>query len=245
MIKIIGDIMDLQKISKDILAQYPYRIELHAHSHPVSPCSEVTVSELVDIYHAAGFDALVLTNHFMASAGGCSDVSAFLDDYERACQYARQYSMKVYLGVEVRFAENNNDYLLYGVDRQILENVTAYFEKGLEAFVREGKDTRSVLIQAHPFRNHMELIDANLVDGFEVLNLHMVHNSRPATAMHHAVKCGANILIGGTDFHHADRQNPAIAMRVRTLPKDSFELAELIRSKDYCFESEGHIVLIP
>ncbi len=237
--------MDLQKVSKDILAQYPYRIELHAHSHPVSPCSEVPASELVDIYHAAGFDALVLTNHFLSSLMQRGAVDAFMDDYESACKQARQYGMKVYLGAEVRFDENNNDYLLYGVDRQILDNVAEYFEKGLQAFVQEGKDSRSVLVQAHPFRNNMELIDAALVDGFEVLNFHMGHNSRPATALHHAAECKVNILTAGTDFHHPDRQTPAVAMRVRSLPEDSFELAELMRSKDYCFESEGHIVLIP
>lgn len=237
--------MDLQKISKDILAQYPYRIELHAHSHPVSPCSEVPASELVDIYHAAGFDALVLTNHFISSLLGNYGLDAFMADYESACRQARQYGMKVYLGAELRFNENNNDYLLYGVDRQILENATCYFEKGLAAYACEGKDPRSVLVQAHPFRNNMELIDPNLVDGFEVLNFHMGHNSRPATALQHAAKCKANILTSGTDFHHPDKQTPAVAMRVRSLPEDSFELAELIRSKDYCFESEGHIVLIP
>ena len=47
------------------LSEYRYRIELHAHSNPLSSCSEVTAPQLVDLYKSLGFDALVLTNHFL------------------------------------------------------------------------------------------------------------------------------------------------------------------------------------
>ncbi len=241
----LGDIMDLQKLPKDILAQYPYCIELHAHSRPASSCSDVTAQELVDIYHEAGFDALVLTNHFTSSLLQRMEIDDYIDECECAREHARQYGMKVYLGAELRFTENSNDYLLYGVDRQVLQSAADYFEKGIEAYVREGKEERSVLVQAHPFRNHMELIDADLVDGFEVHNFHEGHNSRPATALRHAKECKANVLTAGTDFHHPDRQVPSVALRVRQLPKDSFELAQILKGKDYCFESAGYIILLP
>ncbi len=237
--------MNLKELKQDILAKYPYRIELHAHSLPASRCSDVSPEELVDIYHKAGFDALALTNHFLSSLMERGGIEVFLEDYERAVRHAASYGMRVFLCAELRFEECPNDYLLYGVDREILERAAEFFDKGLAAFVKEGKDERSLLLQAHPFRKNMELIDPELVDGFETFNFHSGHNSAPATAVHHAVKHGKEILTAGTDYHQPSRQNPAVALRTDRLPEDSFELAELLRSGNYCFEMEDQTIILP
>lgn len=237
--------MKLDKLTNEILSAYPYRIELHAHSHPVSLCSDVSPQELVDIYHKAGFDALALTNHFLSDLLRRGGAGAMMKAYEAAKAQAEKYGMMVYLAAEVRFDENCNDYLLYGVDEEILERTAEFFEQGLEAFVKNGKDERSVLVQAHPFRSNMELMDASLLDGFEVHNMHAGHNSRPAVALHHAADHHARILTAGTDFHHPTRQVPTAAMRVKKLPKDSFALAKLLKEGDYCFEAAGRIILLP
>jgi len=237
--------MNLNEMKKEMLAAYPYRIELHAHSRPASRCSDVEPEELVDIYHKAGYDALVLTNHFLTSLLERGGIDLFLQDYERAARHAEGYGMRVYLGAELRFDENYNDYLLYGVDRETLETAAMYFEKGLAEYAYKGKDDRSLLVQAHPFRKNIEPIDPALVEGVETLNLHSGHNSGPAPSLHYALEHHKKELTAGTDFHHPSTQFPTAALRVKKLPEDSFALAELLRSGDCFFEMEEQTVILP
>ena len=40
------------------------RLEMHAHDCEVSPCAVIKAKELVDGYKEAGYDGIVITNHF-------------------------------------------------------------------------------------------------------------------------------------------------------------------------------------
>ena len=57
--------MNINKIKEDLKSEYKYRIELHAHSKPVSPCSEIPPEQLIKVYKDLGFDAIALTNHLI------------------------------------------------------------------------------------------------------------------------------------------------------------------------------------
>lgn len=230
------------KDMRNTLAQtYPYRIELHAHTNPASHCGKATPEELVQLYLDAGFDAVVITNHFSHAALGDLSREAFvegqLSDYERACKAAQGTKLKIYLGVEARFDEDNNDYLLYGVNREILGKIYDYLEKGLAAFRKEVKLPGSVLIQAHPFRDGCVPAEGKLLDGVEVFNMHPNHNPRSALAALYAKEQSISLTVAGTDFHHIKPGYiAAAALRCRELPEDTFALAELLRSGDYIFE---------
>lgn len=235
-------------IKETLAKEYPYKIELHAHTSPASPCGHASGEELVQLYLDAGFDGVVITNHFCRDSYG--DVSAeeiinaHLSDYEQACKAAEGTKLKVYFGAEVRFNENSNDYLLYGVNREILETVHGYFAKGLAAFRDEVKLPESLLIQAHPFRNNCVPADSSLLDGVEVFNMHPNHNSRPALASLYAKENNISLITAGTDFHHVSPGYvAAAALRCRTLPEDSFALAALLKSGDYIFDIDGQFVL--
>ena len=41
-------------MKEHIFKQYPYRIELHAHTTPASSCSNLKPEELVQLYHEKG-----------------------------------------------------------------------------------------------------------------------------------------------------------------------------------------------
>ena len=60
--------------------------------------------------------------------------------------------------------------------------------------------------------------------------------------------CGRNqnlqIKIAGSDAHRVGDQGMA-ALRTRGLPKDSFEIAEILKSGDFVFEVGGGSVWIP
>ena len=234
---------------KNTLAQtYPYRLELHAHTNPASPCGDAPPEKLVQLYLDAGFDGVVITNHFSHAAFGDISREAFvkaqLSDYERACQAAEGTKLKIYLGVEARFDENSNDYLLYGVDEGILGKIYDYLDKGLAAFRAEVKLPNSAFIQAHPFRDGCVPADGKLLDGVEVFNMHPHHNSRCILAALYAEENGISLTTAGTDFHHLKKGHIATtALRCRELPKDSFGVAQLLKSGDYILEIGGKFVL--
>lgn len=231
----------IANIKETLAKEYPCRIELHAHTSPASPCGDAAPEELVQLYINAGFDGVVITNHFSHAAFGDISREAFVEaqiaDYERACKAAQGTRLKIYLGVEVRFDENGNDYLLYGVDREILGKIYDYLDKGLAAFRTEVKLPESVFIQAHPFRDGCVPADAKLLDGLEVFNMHPNHNSRCVVAGLYARENGLSLITAGSDFHHIKYGHIGnTALRCRELPTDSFALAALLRSGDYIFE---------
>lgn len=236
-------------VKQQLLTQYRYKIEMHAHTSPASPCSQILPEEMVQIYSRLGYDAVVITNHFSTDLfEGLSKeaaVSRYLKDFEKTNQAGQNSGLKVILGAEIRFTENMNDYLLYGADKTILENVYEYLCKGLNVFRHEVRLERSVFLQAHPFRDGMELADMQLLDGIETLNLHPGHNSRVAFAARHAGENKAKITIAGSDFHHPGRRHEGVsAIRTKVLPEDSYALAELLKTGDYIMEIGGtHIVL--
>lgn len=240
----------MQNIKQELEKQYPFRIELHAHSKPVSRCSEVTPEELIQTYAELGYHGLVLTNHFVWNShpqwGKDEFLTWYQKDYRDACAFGEQYGVKVYLGAELRFCENQNDYLLYGADSEMLATAYDYLDKGLAEYRKGAELSHSVLVQAHPFRSGMERADAALLDGIETFNMHPGHNSEIGLAIRYAKEQHFPIVTAGSDFHHPNRGHEGLAaLRTKILPEDSFALATLLRTRDYAFELGGESVVLP
>ena len=161
--------MDFSKI----LTDYPYKTELHAHSFPVSSCGDFSAEEVVKVYAAAGVDSLVLTNHL--SPHNCDEgVEHYLSDYYKALR-AAEGKLNVILGVEMRFSENSNDYLVYGVSPEDIPHFIELIPYGIENFYKEVKNERNVIIQAHPYRERWYIqnpgmLPLDCIDGIEVYN---------------------------------------------------------------------------
>ena len=246
----IGDEnMKTCELKKQLYSQYKYRIEMHAHTSPVSSCSEIPPKQLVDIYKPLGFDAVVITNHFEYNSRWPNKeeyIKAYINDYEQAKQYGQEQGLKVYLGAEIRFTECNNDYLIFGVDRQMLSEIYDLLPYGVENFRKSYLMPDSLFIQAHPFRDGMKLVDPSLLDGVEVFNMHPNHNSRVGFASIYARENNLSIITSGSDFHHPNKKHEGIAsLRSATLPKDSFELASILKGGDYLLEVGKSNIIIP
>ncbi len=229
---------------KTILNQYPFKTELHLHSKPVSRCAEISPEEIAKLYHSYGFDALTLTNHIDPCALSFTEdewVEHYLKGYSELCEAAKKYDMTVYLAAEIRFTENTNDYLVYGVDEEVIRNIHRHLDKGIEKFYASIDKTKTIVLQAHPFRDNMELNYTKHLDGIEVLNM-AGHNSRPAAAVMFA-KDNPGIKVGGQDLHYT-HNIPTIKTCFKRAPKDCFELAQMLKSGDYIFEL-GDMVVLP
>ena len=228
---------------KDILKDYPYTAELHAHTNPASFCGDFPANEVVDFYRAAGINTLTITNHFNSNLtiGNLKkNIKKYLDDYHLARQTAKN-DINIILGIEIRFDGSNNDYLVFGIEEEELPFYAELTPYGIENFYKEAKTERNVIIQAHPFRNGVTLAPVDSIDGIEAYNLHPNHNQRNALSVQHAKKNDL-LVTGGSDFHHVSHHALCV-MRTKNELKDSFDVADAIKSRDVVFDCSGSIII--
>ena len=238
--------MDIRSLKENLINEYKYRIELHAHTSGASACSQITPEEMAKIYHSLGYDGIVITNHFTYRDDRDKNeyIKKYINDYEIAKQVGEDLGLTVLLGTEIRFAENANDYLIYGVDESVLSSIYGLLPYGVENFRRELKLEDSVFLQAHPFRDGMQVVDSKLLDGIEIYNMHPGHNSRVGLASRFARDNSISIVTAGTDFHNPGRDGLA-ALRCRDIPKNSFDVASVLKSGDYLLEIAKNNIIIP
>lgn len=231
---------------KELAKEYKYKIETHAHTFPMSPCADFSPQEVIEKYAKLGFDAVVITNHFYSYSfsGDKKEIAnkRFLDDFYKAEEAAKKYKLKVIFGMEIHFSDSNNDYLLYGIDQNDLDILYDLTFTDYKTFYETFKNDRNVILQAHPFRPNMVLQEPELLDGIEVFNMHPGHNSKIGIAAQYAANHPHFIKTCGTDFHHEGHQGLG-GILTKTLPKDSFEFAEILKSRDYLLDISGNIII--
>ena len=230
--------------AKEIKDSFPYTTELHAHSFPVSPCSEFSPQEVVKRYAKAGVHTLALTNHLTPAhiEGELAECAErYLKDYNDAVLAGRELGVNVVLGVEVRFTENHNDYLVYGVCPEDIIPIMELVPLGIEHFYRTFKNEKNIILQAHPFRAGMTRAPLSAVDGVEAYNLHPGHNSSVGRAARYARENDL-IVSGGTDFHHPHHEAMCL-MRTEAPVRDSYEIAALLKARAAIFDCQGSLIL--
>lgn len=226
--------------------EYKYKIELHAHTSPMSPCAQLTPEKVIKRYTAIGFSAVAITNHFWKYSFGNDSketaVSRFLTDYENAKNEAEKQGIKAILGMEIRFPENCNDYLVYGIEEDQIGHLFELTKTDFHSFYKQFKNDKNVIIQAHPFRDGMVLADTCCLDGIETFNMHPSANSRIGLATKYAKQHPHLITTCGTDFHY-DTHEGLGGIISKTLPEDSIQLAALLKSRDFLFNVCGSVVV--
>ena len=185
-----------------------FKTETHLHSAGVSRCATVTYDQIIEKYTAAGYSTIVLTNHMVKEYldrslpnGGWHDMMEYFVEAYRELKQKASGKLNVILGAELRFTENLNDYLVYGMTENFLLNSENLCEKGLTSFYHIAKENGFLIYQAHPFRKSMVIPDVRYLDGIEVFNGAHGHNSRNPIANAWADYHCLNKL-SGTDFHH-------------------------------------------
>ena len=226
---------------------YRYKYDLHVHTSPVSACGDLTPCEVVNRYAELGFQGVVITNHFSESVlRGFKTKEDFLEyylnDYRNAVENGKKHGLQVFLGLEIRFPENNNDYLVYGIDETDVLCAYDYIFTDYETFYREFKTDKNLIVQAHPFRSSCSLQQLDIIDGIEVYNMHPGHNSRVALAAKLVHDNPRLCVTGGTDFHHEGHQGMC-AMCLKEKVCDSIALADAIRARDYIFDIWGNKII--
>jgi len=220
-----------------------YKTELHAHTKPASVCSDIEPCDLVRIYKENGYAAVCVTNHFTSKLPGDTveeKVNRYLKDYYECEKAGKELGINVILGAEIRFTENHNDYLIYGICPEDLIDICNMLSYGIDRFYKEYKNDKNIIIQAHPFRDGMELVGAESLDGVEAFNIHPHHNSRIALAAKYA-KDNNLIAVCGNDFHHYGHEC-LCSILTSEAPKDSYHLADILKKEEFTMEICGFTV---
>ncbi len=223
--------------------EYKYKTELHAHTSPASYCSQITPERMVEAYLKMGYSSVVITNHLMREFDTSAEefLARYKNDYRKAKVLGEREGLNIILGAEIRFTENVNDYLLYGIEEDELEKIFDLLDNGVDNFYKVYKNDRNVLFQAHPFRDNMSRANPESIDGIEVFNLHPGHNSRVGIAAQYAREHKL-LICGGTDFHHEGHQGMC-AIATKDKIKDSVQLAQILKNRDFVLDVGGFKIL--
>lgn len=227
------------------IKKYKYKTELHAHTKPASRCGEIPPETVIKTYARLGYNSIVISNHLYPDAPMIEDkqqcLAHYLKDYDLAAETGKEYGINVILGCEIRFTENMNDYLLFGIDRNFISVGYDSLDMGIARFSEAFRSDEHLLIQAHPYRDHMCDVSPEYLDGVEVFNMHPGQNSRIGFAAKYA-KENNFIVTCGTDYHHPGHEGMTAILTDREM-KTSADIAEVLRSRDYLIEIGGAIVL--
>lgn len=220
-----------------------FKTELHLHSAEVSDCARVYSKEIADTYASNGYSTVVLTNHmskftFRSKRNGAREdmsweekVDFYLNGYH-ALKEAANRRFNVLLGMELRFYDGANDYLIYGITEDFLkscDDLMAY--KTVKALKPLLEENGLLIFQAHPFRNGMKVTDPRFLDGIEIFNGHIDHDSRNDIAELWAKKFGL-LTSSGSDFHY-DKQTPNAGILTDYEIKDNNTLVETLKNGQF------------
>ncbi len=215
-----------------------FKTELHCHSTDISRCASATVSDIIDTYTEAGYSSLVLANHFKTGTmqeQGCRSYAEFVERYVwgyEKLKRAAEGRLNILFGVELRFNENRNDYLLFGATPEFLLGREDMFEMTPASFSSYARECGVLFVQAHPFRNEMEIVNPKYLDGVEVFNGNVGHDSFRNELTEAWADRYSLIRTSGSDYHH--KKNFAdggisTGSEIKTMD----ELVSVLRSGEY------------
>lgn len=219
-----------------------YKTELHCHTKEISPCSSESAAEVAQKYIDNEYTTLVITNHAgiamfeycIAGENWAQKVHKYFDAIE---EVRKEAGDKLYVidGMEVRLPDKINDYLVFGITRELLLESEGIFDLQPKEFHEFCKKNGLLFIQAHPMRGGIELIPPEDVDGYEVFNGHPnqhSHNKQVEKWVSQFEGEYELILTSGTDSHDAYMVPDAGIITDEPI-KTSDQLMDVLRSGEF------------
>lgn len=217
------------------------KYELHAHTSECDKVAQVSGAELVRLYCDAGYNGMVITDHYFSlfyewfkdellGADHQRTIERYLKGYHAAVNEAEKQGFTVLCGAEVRFDNSINDYLVYGLEEKDFYKLPLLNRlKNLDELLGVLPDY-AVVVQAHPFRDNMTVITPTSLFGIEVYNggTDCFRNEMARVYAEHYGKA----MTSGSDVHGANavaRGGISTGREVRC----SKDLADVLRSGEY------------
>lgn len=217
-----------------------YKYDTHVHTAETSPCGKVPAEVMVRLYVEAGYNGIVITDHFVKQIFDIQlfkswdkKIETYLKGYRAAAEAGEKYGIDVILGIELTFTENSNDYLIFGIDEQFLKENKELYRLGLEGFRKLTAGSGILIFQAHPFRPFMIPAPSELIDGVEVYNGNIRHDPKNDLARLYALENGLKMSSGSDSHRIGDQARGGIV-----LPHRISDSKELVRAFNEGFISE-------
>ncbi len=187
-----------------------FKIDTHVHTLETSSCARIEASETVRLYKESGYQGIIITDHYydfyfsnLMESSWERKIDQYLRGYYHAREEGSKRGLKVFLGLEIRFTENPNDYLVYGITEQFLKEHKELYALGLKEFKKLIEKENNLIIQAHPYRKNMIVAAPQDIHGVEVFNGNPRHNSHNELALAFA-KEHSLLMSSGSDFHQME-----------------------------------------
>lgn len=156
-----------------------YRYETHLHTCQASACGRSTGSEHARFYKDAGYQGIIVTDHFFGGNTAVPKnlpwkerVEWFCSGYEDALSQGQRIGLDVFFGWEQGF--ERDEYLVYGLDKAWLLRHPEVERWTRAQQLEEVHRAGGCVIQAHPFRDRAYipriLLGLRYCDGIEVAN---------------------------------------------------------------------------
>lgn len=223
-----------------------YLYDPHTHTKEVSSCGWMPAQEVIGLYHSRGYAGIAVTDHLhegYISSLSCRDdwqacVSDYMRGYQLSLQKGKELGMEVIFGAEIRFPQNNRDFLIYGIDEAFLRRNPYPHRLGHQAFYENFKD-EVLMIQAHPYRDYDKVgeeIHTEWLHGVETLNANGRHDNQNHLAEELCRQYPHLFCLCGSDTHRpGDEAQVALVFNHRV--RDSYEYMAAVKSGGYSFRS--------
>lgn len=188
-----------------------YKTDLHCHTSEASGCAHENTADTIRKYMDTGYTTVAITNHFYYPRAQELSYSEYVEQYWNAFMLAKNTAeaygntLHVIPGIELTLdTEGGYDYLVFGIDREILHQIPLYHTRRIQDVYVELKQAGCLVLQAHPFRGGRPVTPTAWVDGYEVINTHPNNpssNHRCVTWARSIRDEKPLIFVSGTDHH--------------------------------------------
>ena len=216
-----------------------YLYDPHTHTAETSKCGHLFAAEVVDRYVRNGFSGLVVTDHLHPEYLSRIDtqhnwdmvMDHYLSGYHASKKRGDEVGLDVLLGAEFRFPENDNDYLVYGIDEQWLRsNPYACCMSAQEFYDKFHNEV--LIIHAHPFRAGSAPVQETAIHGAEIINNNPRHENNNDQALAMCRRHPEYFRLAGSDTHRdGDEARAGVILPQRV--KDSRAYKHMIETMQF------------
>ncbi|MBR3968947.1 MAG: PHP domain-containing protein [Clostridia bacterium] len=218
-----------------------YRYDLHIHTSECDKYAWVGGAEIVRRYKAAGYDGLVITDHYeskifdwfkneIGTNNKENVIKRYLRGYYSARNEAEKIGFTVLCGAEVRFDNSINDYLVYGLEEQDFYQLPLLNKLQNIEELSTLLPKNALIVQAHPFRNNMTVCSPNNLFGIEGYNgcTEKIRNEMAKMFANHYNKA----ITSGSDFHEISKLAKGGIITNEKI-NSQIDLVNVLKSGDY------------
>lgn len=211
-----------------------FLLETHMHTKEASACATLDAASQVRQYKAAGYDGIIVTDHFVNGNSRVDRSLAWEEQmreqfkgYRKACEEGERLGLKVFCGSE--YAYYGTEFIVIGLGEDWFCRHHEVMEMEPTEFLTYFREAGAAIIQAHPFRKASYIKEIRLypelVDAVEVYN-HSNWTEWNRKAREFAERTGRPFS-SGSDCHHRATYGGGIILE--KAPEDEADLISIIR----------------